>query len=100
MKPVKTEIMEWGIMFTFADGSYCKKHYDGNEYWYNKENELHRGNDQPAVIGANGIKYWMVNGKHHRDNDQPAIIYADGSKSWYINGKSTRTEKLGDTNET
>lgn len=30
-------------------------------------------------------KAWYINGKFHRE-DGPAVIYADGSKYWYIDG--------------
>jgi hypothetical protein len=54
--------------------------------WRNSAGQLHRDNDQPAIIYSDGSKKWYQNGKLHRDNDQPAIIFADGSKIWYKNG--------------
>lgn len=85
--------------------------------WYNSNNQLHRDNDQPAVIGPN-YQAWYVNGVRHRDNDQPAVIkkckdgsnlayfnngkihrdngnpalvYADGSMEWFVNGQHKNT---------
>ncbi len=57
----------------------------GTKYWY-KNGELHRDNDKPAVIWADGSLTWYKNGKLHRDNDKPAIIYANGSEYWYTDG--------------
>ena len=34
---------------------------DGTKNWY-KEGKLHRDNDQPAIIEANGTKYWCKDG--------------------------------------
>ena len=95
VKPVKTEIWGWGVKFTFANGSYCNKYYDGKEYWYNANGKCHRGNDQPAIIRADGTKEWRLHGSWHRGNDQPAIIHADGTKEWWVNGKRIKTRKAG-----
>jgi len=64
----------------------------GDKYWRNKDGELHRENDMPAVIWKNGAKHWYTNGKCHRDNDMPAIIFADGDKEWWINNEFIRIE--------
>jgi hypothetical protein len=58
---------------------------DGTKYWY-KDGKRHRDNDEPAYIGSDGTKCWYKDGKCHRDNDEPAITYSDGTKYWYING--------------
>ena len=43
--------------------------------------------NKPKVkVGADGTKYWYLNGKVHRE-DGPAIERAGGSKQWYRNGK-------------
>jgi len=64
--------------------------------------------DGPAMVFANGDKFWWLNGKKHREDgpasewedgskfwwlndlrhreDGPASEWADGSKSWYLNG--------------
>ena len=55
---------------------------------------LHRDNDLPAVIWANGLKQWYQHGEQHRDNDQPAEIYANGSRFWYHRGKAHRDNSL------
>ena len=59
---------------------------DGTEFWKNKEGQLHRDGDLPAVIYANGAKYWWKNGQLHRDGDKPAIIFANGEEEYYNNG--------------
>jgi len=58
----------------------------GNKTWRNKESQIHRDNDKPAIIYADGTQHWYKEGKHHRDNDKPAIIYSDGSQYWYKEG--------------
>ena len=35
---------------------------NGNTFWYNEKDQLHRDNDLPAIECANGTKYWWVNG--------------------------------------
>ena len=58
---------------------------DGTKWWY-QSGVRHRDDDQPAVIHASGSKFWYKDGTLHRDDDQPAVIYADGTKEWYKNG--------------
>jgi antitoxin component YwqK of YwqJK toxin-antitoxin module len=62
---------------------------NGSKYWY-RNGQLHRDNDQPATIDSNGTKEWYKNGQLHRDNDKPAVIYSNGSKYWYRNGQLHR----------
>ena len=56
----------------------------GNVYHYNNEGQLHRLNG-PAVLRANGVRYWYKNNLRHR-MDGPAIEFPDGDACWYING--------------
>jgi hypothetical protein len=58
---------------------------DGNKWWYNSDGQFHQENG-PAIITADGRKYWYQNGKPHRE-DGPAVECPDGNKFWYINGK-------------
>ena len=53
---------------------------------------MHRDNDQPAVIDADGTQMWFIHDTPHRDNDQPAVIDADGSQEWYIKGELSYQE--------
>ena len=48
--------------------------------------KLHRDNDLPATICADGSQFWYVNGQQHRDGDLPAIILANGKQYWYVDG--------------
>jgi hypothetical protein len=64
---------------------------NGDKYWYINDKH-HRDNDQPAIIRADGDKRWYINDKCHRENDQPAIIWANGTKCWYTNGKRHRED--------
>jgi superfamily I DNA/RNA helicase len=34
----------------------------GNIFYYNKDEQLHKENDQQAIIWANGSRAWWVNG--------------------------------------
>ncbi len=60
---------------------------DGTKFWYNKDGELHRDNDRPAIEYISGSKSWYKNGEWHRDNDKPAIVWVDAKDQWYTNGK-------------
>ena len=60
-------------------------------YWVN--GEVHRDEDQPAVIFADGTKWWFQNGRLHRDNDLPATINADGTNGWWVNGEFIKSEQ-------
>jgi hypothetical protein len=68
--------------FSKVKESSCTKEIDeeGNERWYNKDHQLHRNNDLPAVISLDGSKYWYKNGKYYRDNNLPAVTFFDGTK--------------------
>ena len=39
-------------------------------------------NNQPQVDNE-GNSRWIQNGQLHRDDDQPAVIKANGTKIWY-----------------
>jgi len=62
----------------------------GTTRWYNKDGGCHRDNDLPAMIHADGDKFWYQHGKIHRDNDKPAIEYIDGQQQWFQHGKIHR----------
>jgi hypothetical protein len=62
----------------------------GNKSWYNENDQLHRENDLPAVIFADGTQHWYKNGLEHRDGDLPAIISQNKMQVWYKNGKKHR----------
>jgi hypothetical protein len=59
---------------------------DGTQHWY-KNGQKHRDNDLPAEIWDDGTQHWYKNGQLHRDNDLPAVIWADGTQRWYKNGQ-------------
>ena len=65
----------------------------GDQLWY-QNGELHRDNDLPAHIWADGSQFWWKNGKRHRDGDLPAAIYSDGSQLWYQNANFHRDNGL------
>lgn len=48
-------------------------------------------NHEMPVGDIRKTKKWIKNGKLHRDDDLPAVIWADGSQFWYKDGKCTGT---------
>ena len=90
--------------------------FEGEMYRYCQWGELHRENDLPAIIYANGKKEWWVNGKQHRDAgpavecleygkhwyrwsslhriDGPAVELLNGFKAWYLNGYAVSLERF------
>jgi hypothetical protein len=52
--------------------------------WYH-QGELHRNNDKPAVIYANGDQEWYQHDNCHRDDDKPAVICINSSRCWFQN---------------
>jgi hypothetical protein len=50
--------------------------------------ELHRDNDEPALIYScyEDLKEWFIHGKYHRENDKPARMWGNGACEWYKNG--------------
>ena len=71
---------------TVKEESICKIDACGDKSWRNEAGDLHRLNDLPAVICANGTKEWWVDGKLHRLNDLPARIWANSMQEWWVNG--------------
>ena len=71
---------------------YVTVEIDGTTRWHKnaKCTLLHRIGG-PAVVQANGDKWWCVNNNFHRE-DGPAQECADGSKSWYKNGLTHRED--------
>ena len=57
----------------------------GTFTYRNAEGERHNQHG-PAVIFADGGKWYYINDKLHNPHG-PAVIYADGSKTYWINGK-------------
>lgn len=54
--------------------------------YLNKKGQIHREDDNPALVFENGSKFWYKNGLPHREGDSPATIYRTGSMMWYKNG--------------
>lgn len=52
--------------------------------------DLHSDGDEPAVVYANGTKWWYRHGKIHRDN-APAILWWNGVEEWWRNGVRHRS---------
>jgi hypothetical protein len=51
----------------------------------NASGQRHNPNG-PAVVCADGDKFYYINGELHNENG-PAIVWADGSKAYYIKGE-------------
>jgi len=56
---------------------------EGTITYRNASGQLHNP-DGPAIIYADGYKFYYINGKLHNP-DGPAVIWPDGSKEYYIN---------------
>jgi hypothetical protein len=61
---------------------------EGDKIWRNAAGKPHR-DGAPAVIFANGDRYWYQNGELHRE-DGPACEFFSGSKEWYLHGHHHR----------
>ena len=57
---------------------------DGAKFWY-QNNQLHR-EDGPAVVCEGVAKEWWFKGVRHRING-PAVEHTNGNKEWWLNGK-------------
>lgn len=85
----------------------------GTQRFYDENGELHRDNDEPALICSYGSQYWYKHGLQHRDRgpavitptyeewrqngkfhrlDGPALKFYDhiSNEHWYLNGKLHR----------
>ena len=67
IKKIKVSVDKRGTTYHYLNGQLSRK-------------------DGPAVIYADGDKFWFRTGSIYRANDLPAIEYANGDKAWYING--------------
>jgi len=69
----------------------------GNKCLYDENKQLHSYNYLPAMITGWKTELWYKHGKLHRDNDLPAIVWADGRKYYYKdNVKYTPTITIPD----
>ena len=59
----------------------------GTKFHY-KDDELHK-EDGPAVIYANGIVEYRIEGKRHRE-EGPAVVHLDAKEEYWIDGKKHR----------
>jgi hypothetical protein len=58
---------------------------DGTVTYRNADGDFHNSHG-PAVVGGNGGKVYLINGKLHNPHG-PAIVCTDGYKAYYINDK-------------
>lgn len=63
-----------------------------------KDDKLHRDDDLPAVINADGYKFWYSKGELHREG-KPAIQGPEGDQAYYFNGKLHNEEGPALTNK-
>jgi hypothetical protein len=80
-----------GTQYWYLNGKYHRDndlpaviYANGDQYWC-QNGKCHRDNNLPAFIGVNGDQEWYRNDVRHRD-DGPAVIRADGLKRWYVDG--------------
>ena len=70
----------------------------GTTRWFkDAEHSIRHRENGPAVIWADGSKFWLQDGQLHRI-DGPAVERADCTKEWHINGEElTEAEFLAAT---
>ena len=67
----------------------------GGTTYYKKGTTIIHREDGPAIIWANGSKFWIVENKYHRENG-PTIEWFEGDEvlySWHIRGERLSPEK-------
>lgn len=87
---LKREPLEGGQHIYCDDEEYMA--FDGGTKRWFKNRKVHRDNDLPAVIEANGDMLWYQNGKLHREGGKPAVVFHNGRKDYYLNGKLYKTD--------
>lgn len=65
---------------------------DGAKRYKNQFNQYHN-DDGPAIIWADGTKFWYQNGRTHRE-DGPAILWADGRVEYRLNGRRVTKKEI------
>ena len=73
------------LLAQYKDGTNTEK-FNGDLYWRNKNNQMHRDGDKPAYIGRDCNLQWWKNGKLHRFSG-PAVIYPSGTREWHWRGE-------------
>ena len=63
---------------------------DGDREWRNAAGKLHRDDDLPAIVYADGTKMWYQDGVLTRVNGGPSIEYPGGARCWYKDGELRR----------
>jgi hypothetical protein len=56
------------------------------DIFYFKNKRLHRTDDKPAILRANGDVEWYIEGKRHRSGNKPALMTQYGTEAYYFNG--------------
>ena len=59
-------------------------HADGTMSWW-QNGKCHRDGDKPACVSVPETSWWQ-NDKFHRENGKPALIYSNGTQHYYENG--------------
>ena len=67
---------------------------NGATIYRNQHGHCHRIHG-PAVIWADGEKWWIQHGQLHR-TDGPAIELANGDTQWFLNGKCLTEREFHD----
>ena len=60
---------------------------DGMKVWRDREGQLHRDHDLPAVVSREGHQAWYRHGQLHRAGGRPARITEDGKLSYWVDGE-------------
>ncbi len=87
IKKFESHVFQYGKMIG-AEGWYCDE--NGNKCCF-VNGVLDSIDDEPALIYANGNKYWYKKGVVHRENG-PAILWNNEDQEWYKDGKLHRKD--------
>lgn len=72
------------IADSYYDGGFVKelRFFSPDACLWHRHGDVHRANNQPAAVYANGTRMWIRRNEIHRDDDLPAII-TPTMQSWY-----------------
>jgi hypothetical protein len=63
-------------------------HTNGDQMWFDENQELHRDDGKPALIAHDGIRAWFIHGQYRLYPDV-GIEYADGQRIFFLNEDNT-----------
>ena len=55
------------------------------------DGKMHSVDDEPAVVYADGTKWWYRENEIHRDAG-PAVVWSNGTQEWWQNNRRHRAD--------